>query len=68
VEKIIVVESKEVKTGCNVAESSKEGYGSKKRLFGNDYHVAVVDWDITWMDLGGVIHFHELLCKLISVK
>jgi hypothetical protein len=26
---IIVAKSKEVKTGCNLAESSKEGYGSK---------------------------------------
>jgi hypothetical protein len=25
-----------VKTGCNLAESSKEGYGSKGGCFGND--------------------------------
>jgi hypothetical protein len=28
--KIIVVKSKEVKTRCNLAESSKEGFGSKE--------------------------------------
>jgi hypothetical protein len=28
--KIILAKSKEVKTGCNLAESSKEGYGSKR--------------------------------------
>jgi hypothetical protein len=27
--KIIVAKSKEFKTGCNLAESSQEGYGSK---------------------------------------
>jgi hypothetical protein len=26
------VKSKEVKTGCNVAESSKEGYGSERAV------------------------------------
>jgi hypothetical protein len=30
--KIIVAKSKEVKTGCNLAESSKEGYGSKRAV------------------------------------
>jgi hypothetical protein len=29
---IIVAKSKEVKTGCNLAESSKEGYGSKRAV------------------------------------
>jgi hypothetical protein len=28
--KIIVAKCKEVKTGCNLAESSKEGYGPKR--------------------------------------
>jgi hypothetical protein len=28
--KFIVAKSKEVKTGCNLAESSKEGCGSKR--------------------------------------
>jgi hypothetical protein len=32
---IIVAKSKEMKTGSNLAESSKEGYGSK-RCFAND--------------------------------
>jgi hypothetical protein len=27
-----VPKSKEVKTGCNLAESSKEGYGSKRAV------------------------------------
>jgi hypothetical protein len=31
--KIIVAKSKEVKPGCNLAESSKEGYGSKRAVF-----------------------------------
>jgi hypothetical protein len=31
--KINVAKSKEVKTGLNLAESSKEGYGSKRALF-----------------------------------
>jgi hypothetical protein len=30
--KIIVAKSKKVKTGCNLAESSKEGYGSKRAV------------------------------------
>jgi hypothetical protein len=30
---IIVAKSKEVKTGCNLTESSKERYGSKKAVF-----------------------------------
>jgi hypothetical protein len=30
-EKIITVQSKEVKTRCNLAESSKVGYGSKSQ-------------------------------------
>jgi hypothetical protein len=29
----IVVISKEVKTGCNLAKSSEEGYGSKVAVF-----------------------------------
>jgi hypothetical protein len=33
--KITVAESRDVKTGCNLAESSTEGYGSKT-LFVND--------------------------------
>jgi hypothetical protein len=33
--KIIVAESKEVKTGCNLAESSREGCGSKRGCFAN---------------------------------
>jgi hypothetical protein len=32
VTKIIVTKSKEVKTGCNLAESSKKGYGSKRAV------------------------------------
>jgi hypothetical protein len=32
-ERITVVKFKEVKTGCNLAESSKEGYGFKKGCF-----------------------------------
>jgi hypothetical protein len=28
----IVAKSKEMKTGCNLAESSKEGYGSKRAV------------------------------------
>jgi hypothetical protein len=32
IKKIIVTNSKEVKTGCNLAESSKEGYGSKRAV------------------------------------
>jgi hypothetical protein len=31
--KIIVVKSKEVKAGCNLAESCTEGYGSKRAVF-----------------------------------
>jgi hypothetical protein len=31
-EKNIVAKSKEVKTGCNLAEYSKEGYGSKRSV------------------------------------
>jgi hypothetical protein len=31
--KIIVAKSKEVKTGCNLAESCKEGCGSKRDVF-----------------------------------
>jgi hypothetical protein len=30
------VESKELKTGSNLAESSKEGHGSKRGCFAND--------------------------------
>jgi hypothetical protein len=30
--KIIVAKSKEVKPGCNLAEFSKEGYGSKRAV------------------------------------
>jgi hypothetical protein len=30
--KIIIMESKEVETGCNLEESSKEGYGSKRAV------------------------------------
>jgi hypothetical protein len=30
--KITVAKSKEVKTRCNLAESSKEGYGSKRAV------------------------------------
>jgi hypothetical protein len=30
------MESKEVKTGSNLAESSREGYGSKRGCFTND--------------------------------
>jgi hypothetical protein len=33
VKKITVARSKEVKTGRNLAESSKEGYGSKTAVF-----------------------------------
>jgi hypothetical protein len=29
---IIAAKSKEVKTGCNLAESSKEGYGSERAV------------------------------------
>jgi hypothetical protein len=28
--KIVVTKSREVKTGCNLAETSKAGYGSKR--------------------------------------
>jgi hypothetical protein len=31
--KNIVAKSKEVKIGCSLAESSKEGYGSKRAVF-----------------------------------
>jgi hypothetical protein len=31
--KIIFSKTKEVKTGCNLTESCKEGYGSKKDIF-----------------------------------
>jgi hypothetical protein len=34
--KNIVSKSKDVKTGYNLTESSKEGYGSKKGCFAND--------------------------------
>jgi hypothetical protein len=34
--KINVAKSKEVKTGCNLAESSKEGYELKRCCFTND--------------------------------
>jgi hypothetical protein len=34
--KITVAKSKEVKAGCNMAESSKESYGSKRGCFAND--------------------------------
>jgi hypothetical protein len=34
--KDIVAKSKEVKHGCNWAESSKEGYGSNRAVFAND--------------------------------
>jgi hypothetical protein len=30
--KIIAAKSKEVKSGCNLVESSKEGYGSKRAI------------------------------------
>jgi hypothetical protein len=30
--KIIVAKFKEMKTGCNLVESSKEGYGSKRAV------------------------------------
>jgi hypothetical protein len=30
--KIIVAKSKEVKSGCNLAEPSKKGYGSKRHV------------------------------------
>jgi hypothetical protein len=33
---IIVMKFKEVKTRCNLTESSKEGYGSKRFFFAND--------------------------------
>jgi hypothetical protein len=33
---ITVAKSKEVKTGSNLAESSKDGYGSKRGCFAND--------------------------------
>jgi hypothetical protein len=32
----IVAKSKEVKTGCSLAESSKESYGSKRGCSAND--------------------------------
>jgi hypothetical protein len=31
--KSIVAKSKELKTGCNLAESSKDGYGSKRAFY-----------------------------------
>jgi hypothetical protein len=31
--KSIVANSKEVKTGCDLAESSKDGYGSERAVF-----------------------------------
>jgi hypothetical protein len=31
-----LAKSKEVKTGCNLAESSKKGYGSKRGCVAND--------------------------------
>jgi hypothetical protein len=34
--KIIIAKTKEVKTGCNLAESSKEGCWSKRGCFAND--------------------------------
>jgi hypothetical protein len=34
--KITAAKSKEVKTGCNLAESSKEGYGSKRAVASDD--------------------------------
>jgi hypothetical protein len=34
--KITVAKSKEVKTGSNLAVSSKGGYGSKRVIFAND--------------------------------
>jgi hypothetical protein len=33
--KVIVAKSKEVKIGCNLAESSEEGYGSKRGCSAN---------------------------------
>jgi hypothetical protein len=30
--KYIIAKSRKVKTGCNLAESSKEGYGSKRAV------------------------------------
>jgi hypothetical protein len=34
--RISFAKSEEMKTGCNLAESSKEGYGSKRGCFAND--------------------------------
>jgi hypothetical protein len=36
VKEIIVVKSKEVKTGCNMTESSKVGYGPKRAFIASD--------------------------------
>jgi hypothetical protein len=35
-EEIILAKSKEVKPGCNLAESSNKGCGSKRGCFAND--------------------------------
>jgi hypothetical protein len=33
---MIVAKNKQVKTGCNLAEYSEEGYGSKRAVFADD--------------------------------
>jgi hypothetical protein len=43
--KVAVTKSKEVKTGCNLTESSKEGYGQKKGSFTIVVVLVVVDDD-----------------------
>jgi hypothetical protein len=34
--KFIAAKSRDVKTGCNLSEFSKEGYGSKRAVFSSD--------------------------------
>jgi hypothetical protein len=44
--KYIVAKSKEVKSGCNMTESSKEGYGSKRAVL-----PTMMMSPFAWMDL-----------------
>jgi hypothetical protein len=40
--KTVVTKSKEVETQSNLAESSKEGYGSRRVFFSKDYYYGLL--------------------------
>jgi hypothetical protein len=52
------VESKKVKTGPNLAESSKEGYGSRRSCFTNDNEYWRVETGLAF-ELTLVVNCHK---------